>query len=411
MPEIKEHIKLIFFDFFQDLRKEGVALDFKQYQLFLYAFTLGGWQGKINSAEAKKTALYNLCKTLWLTRSGFEPLFKRLFEESYTSLEEKWDLEELIGSQGQEGDEESGEGKDKKIKKPTLPKDKKKGKSEGDQEGDGNKGKDETSIGEKDDSDFSKSSDKEVELYVEKGKGGGGDSYQAIKRSIKETPFIFTKEKHLPIPSRKMGQVWKKLQNCTELIEGTQMDVKETVHRIGKEKIILRPSYQKIKKGEQHVIMLIDHKGAMVAFEEWANQLIEIIENSLTGSKVSTYFFYNAPLPIENESNRDFKVFENPSHIASKKISELLKTCTKDSEIIIFSDAGVLDGRPDTETISTFIHLIKQLKSRTSRILWVNPMPKNRWKGSSASTLTSFVKMVEFSFDGIEKGVKSFQHK
>jgi uncharacterized protein with von Willebrand factor type A (vWA) domain len=68
--------------------------------------------------------------------------------------------------------------------------------------------------------------------------------------------------------------------------------------------------------------------------------------------------------------------------------------------VLIVSDAGAARGSRRLERIGATTKLLGRLKLRTRLLAWLNPMPQERWEGTSAHMISCLVRMFQMDPDG-----------
>lgn len=384
---------IILFDFFMELKKVGIELDLNQYQSFIRLLTMSEFITEANTAKEKRASLLILCKTMWLTKKEHQPKFEDLFGDAYDRLAALGDFYVKEEPKNKKADPKSLP--EIKGKNPIIPPS-----TTGDEEG----LKDEKPIPDIPISKKTNKEERDVYLNFGEGKGNVDDSINEDV-SLKETSFIFSDDKHLPISTRKTKQIWKKLKQEIDNTTSTKINIKKTIDRFAKDNFFHKIEFETEKKSSREMILLIDHRGAMIAFEDWIEQLIDII-NSIAGNQLEVYYFYNTPLPVKDSEISDYRVFETPIHLNATLLSEIASKMKKDSDVIIFSDAGVLDQKMDYNKVGIFFDVLKIFKRRTKNMLWINPFEKERWKEGVTPMLTSFMPMVSYTEKGMKEGIK-----
>src|SRR5690606_1377024 len=98
----------------------------------------------------------------------------------------------------------------------------------------------------------------------------------------------------------------------------------------------------------------------------------------------------------QNGSRALRRLFLDTFQQRSIELAEFLRQTPRHSTLaFIISDAGAARGGVHKKRIDATRHFLEQLRARAPRILWLNPMPRSRWAGSSAMYLSFFVDMLE----------------
>lgn len=387
----------ILLSFFHRLRKSaGMELDMTQYYLFLELFMKG--------YARDKAALLTLCKTLWLTQAKFRENFETWFEEAFKEMNDRLLPEMPIPSA--------------KEKKPPPPK----------MENDA--GYDEKEVATEDPDNVQKNKPPTSETRKDEKTEQAGTSADLLdvmlnfeegtdktaplgkktrnKASEKDTEFIFSDEKHLPVMPRRLGLAMQRLRLASTFRPGDQLDLPAVVRQIGKEGFITRLDYRQVSGRCQDVLFLTDHEGSMSAFETWGDFLYHSFSRHSTIDRLSRYYFHDHPTAVKNNFGTDtFKLFSNTSHTTSVLAEQVLtKASDKSTWLVIFSDAGAYEPAPDSETLKHWLRFLKMAQQQVAAVTWINPLPQRRWESSMADYLSFFVKMVPFDLEGMRQAIK-----
>ncbi|MCF6405862.1 hypothetical protein L3C95_23385 [Chitinophaga filiformis] len=128
--------------------------------------------------------------------------------------------------------------------------------------------------------------------------------------------------------------------------------------------------------------LLIDHEGSMIAFKDLADAVVESATTGNIKNEGDVFYFRNYPSEY---------LFTNPEHTRSVKLRKLINSPSRN--ILIISDAGAARGYYSEDRVRKVFRMLYQLRSH--RIAWLNPLPEQRWKGTSAEKISSYVKMFE----------------
>ena len=93
------------------------------------------------------------------------------------------------------------------------------------------------------------------------------------------------------------------------------------------------------------------------------------------------------------------------------ELPDLLRQTPRHSTLaFIISDAGAARGNVHPRRIDATRAFLEQLRIRVPHMLWLNPLPRHRWQGSSALYLSFFVDMLEASREGFRKLPEKLKH-
>ncbi|MDX2070067.1 MAG: hypothetical protein SFV55_16690 [Haliscomenobacter sp.] len=393
----------ILLPFFNRLRESaGMELDMNQYFLFLELFMQG---------HAKdEPALLNLCKTLWLTKLEYKDIFEHWFKEAVKDLREQW-----LPSAGIESDPEieaninKADQKGKQEETDAAAERKEEQKAQGPNR-DNEPSNEPITGGEKSEPSLNLT---DVLLNFEEGKGKAATAGKKTPKEVSEknSTFIFSDDKHLPIAPRRMGHLLQKLLMNQSYRPGNQLDVAAMVETFGKFRYVDTLYYKLQRVSEQKVILLSDHQGSMAAFESWGDYLFRIFTDHPAIKSVERYYFHDFPSAVEDEAGfKSLKFYTNPEHTSAHTLEKILGNQAVPIWLVIFSDAGAYQTTLDHESLQQWMDFFDAIAKRGVTISWFNPLPKRRWAGSLANYLSLMVKMEAFNPEGTRSAIKWANH-
>ncbi|HMQ47260.1 MAG TPA: VWA domain-containing protein [Saprospiraceae bacterium] len=393
-------MKLLLYDLFENLKREaGFSLDFSQYEDFLKCLLVKqdwSWEDAVLKQELKA-----LCQTLWLSRPHQKEIFERLFEQAYDPLQNPaawlgWDQtkerKSATESPATVATPAAPKNSDAPVTRsetptstPMPPKPADKPKEEKEQIG-------------------------ELQINFGSGQGEGGipkENEQLEQLKTLDTPFLFSDNKHLPFQTRRAMQAWKRLKQQSERRPSSEIDVRATTKKLAREGFFSEFVFQTEKISSQHFILLIDHGAAMTPYEALQQQLALTLQESTRLTTIENYYFTVFPPFREKEGLRHFRLFTQENHTTAQSLNRLLQVWSRDAIVLIYSDAGAANREVSLERLQISEAFIRQVKRKIERVLWFNPVPENKWAGSTAAFIQSFVPMLEVSEWGIEQAVAS----
>lgn len=203
---------------------------------------------------------------------------------------------------------------------------------------------------------------------------------------------------YYPISRRSMVYSWRYLRRPVADGALDVLDEEATIEQATRQGFYLAPVYRRREQNHAHLLLLVDQNGSMTPFHRFTRDLVETArdESSLQAEKVNVFYFHNVPA---TSVYQDFYLTEP---IALKKV---LATCDQETSILIVSDAGAARGYRKLERIRTTTSFLFQLKRYTTLIAWLNPMPEERWIGSSAEIIANLVPMYQMDNDGLSNAI------
>ncbi len=365
-------------DFYESLRKSGFALGMSEYQTLLDALQLGYGIDK-QSGSLDKKALLQLCKTLWLKPNQSKFIFEELFDEKFNDFTQPKSLSQTQQSPSPFGDDKTdfsgnqsksgskGGGEDAITQEENQPEEKtKETESAGEAQG---------LI------DTFSASFPPVRLVLGTPMGNAIPLPEDKRKSRK---FIFT-DYFFDLSKRQMQQICRCLPLYLPSGKSQDIDLRASVEAWARAGMIGTPLYQKKQATLNQILLLIDQDGSMKAFEQLADTFASALEAAFetkmgeNKDKVKTFYFYNVP---QEYSYKDKK------HQQYEKTSQILQALKGTySSVIIISDAGAARGGNSDARYKATLRFLIQLKKVCDKIVWLNPMPEERWPKTTAARI------------------------
>lgn len=205
---------------------------------------------------------------------------------------------------------------------------------------------------------------------------------------IEDLPELQT---YWPILRRSMAYAWRYLRRPRPDGPPDVLDIPSTVDQVAKAGFFLAPVYHRREINHARLLLLIDQNGSMTPFHRFSRDLVETAQSGGSLTSVDVYYFHNVPTT---------HVYRDPHLTQPVKLREIWALCDTDTSVLIFSDAGAARGRPFIERVRATTEFLVPLQQRTALIGWLNPMPIDRWEGSSAEMIAYLVSMEQMDNDG-----------
>ncbi|WP_414622781.1 hypothetical protein [Calothrix sp. CCY 0018] len=223
---------------------------------------------------------------------------------------------------------------------------------------------------------------------------------QAVRSSrseqeIKRPRYVLLTE-YFPVTKRQMKQCWRSLRRPIRQGMPTELDLEETVAKIGREGILLQPVLTPPRTNRSDLILLIDQEGSMVPFHELSRQLAETAQRGGRLRTTNVYYFHDYP---------DEYLYQHPAMLDAKPVSEFLEDIDERAAVLIVSDAGAARGNFDQERVDNTKVWIEQLQQSVRYFAWLNPMPSECWRQTTAGEIARFVSMFEMSSQGMNAAI------
>ena len=183
---------------------------------------------------------------------------------------------------------------------------------------------------------------------------------------------------YLPVTGRQMKQSWRYLRRMVRQGPPTDLDIEATVQAVGRQGLLLAPVFRARRVNRAEVLLLIDQDGSMVPFHGLSQRLVATALQGGRLTQASVYYFHNCPVGV---------LFHDPYAQSADPVDRVLQSLSSDY-------AGVL-----TEAF------LRQAFQRVRYVAWLNPMPQERWAGTTAEAIAQQVPMFEFNRAGLEQAI------
>ena len=208
------------------------------------------------------------------------------------------------------------------------------------------------------------------------------------------TPF----HTHYPITRRTMAYNWRYLRRLVPEGPAEVLNIPATVKQTAQQGFFLSPVKDRKKRNHAYLLLLVDQNGSMTPFHHFVRDLVETAryESNLDPERVDVVYFHN--IPAEN-------VYQDVYLTQPVPLADVLEKCNNNSSILIVSDAGAARGYRRLPRIQDTTRAIHQIKRSTQAIVWLNPMPSDRWIGSSAQVLQYIIPMFPLNNEGFAQAI------
>ncbi|MGB7442085.1 MAG: VWA containing CoxE family protein [Coleofasciculaceae cyanobacterium] len=203
---------------------------------------------------------------------------------------------------------------------------------------------------------------------------------------------------YYPISRRSMVYSWRYLRRPVADGVVDVLDKDATVEQATRQGFYLAPVYRRRERNHARLLLLVDQNGSMTPFHRFTRDLVETAryESTMQPENVNVFYFHNVP------ATSVYKDLYLTEPIALEKV---LASCDKETSILIISDAGAARGYRKLERIRATTSFLFKLKRHTTLIAWLNPMPEERWIGSSAEIIANLLPMYEMDNDGLSNAI------
>jgi len=198
--------------------------------------------------------------------------------------------------------------------------------------------------------------------------------------------------KYFPVSRRTMIYLWRFLRRPVADGVADVLDVEATIDRAAQQGFYWQPVFRRRISNRAHLLLLIDRGGSMTPCHRFAEDLVETAQEDGQFGQVDVFYFYNVPINHVYRDDRQTKPVE---------FATAFQDCDRDTSVLIVSDGGAARGYRSLQRLGATRKFLLELQGYSSLIGWLNPIPKERWYGSSAEFIPYLAPMQEMSNDGM----------
>jgi hypothetical protein len=203
---------------------------------------------------------------------------------------------------------------------------------------------------------------------------------------------------YYPISRRSLVYNWRYLRRPVANGPRDVIDIEATIQQVGRQGFYLTPVCRRRERNEARLLLLIDQNGSMTPFHHFTRDIVDTAqrESSLNPENVGAYYFQNVPTG---------SVYKDVYLTEPVTVTDALGTCDSSTSVLIISDGGAARGYRDRARVRSTARFLYLLKQYTSLIAWLNPMPEDRWMGSSAEIIANSVRMFQMDNQGLSNAI------
>jgi uncharacterized protein with von Willebrand factor type A (vWA) domain len=193
-----------------------------------------------------------------------------------------------------------------------------------------------------------------------------------------------------------MVYAWRQLRKPAPDGPADVLDVEETIERTCRLGFYLSPAYVRREHNHAHLVLMIDQGGSMTPFHRFTRDLVTTAVHESTLRLVEVYHFHNVPTA---------SLFLDPHMTDPVSWTRIAEHCTADTGVLLISDAGAARGYRRPRRVRATGDFLARLGRHTSLVAWLNPMPRDRWSGTSARIVAGLVPMFPMEPEGLGQAV------
>lgn len=175
-----------------------------------------------------------------------------------------------------------------------------------------------------------------------------------------------------PIALRSLIIAWRRFRIPMRTGARTELDIPATIADQTRSGRSVAPVLIAPRRNLARLTVLTDTSPSMLPWRDFA----ELLQQSLDQSQLhlaSSYYFSNLPEDI---------LYRTPNLTRPLRVAEAEKR-HRGTPLLIFGDGGAARGHRNRERMADTRVLLARLSRVWRPIVWINPMPRSRWRGTS----------------------------
>jgi hypothetical protein len=235
----------------------------------------------------------------------------------------------------------------------------------------------------------------------------GGDEVQlaeAIRSTTeKQSPTpkasiqVLGQDEYFPLTRRQMKQGWRYLRRTSREGPKTEFDLEGTVAQIGQQGLFLGPVMKSRRSNRTDLVFLIDCDGSMVPFQGLSQRLVDTAKRAGRLGSASVYFFRNCPIRY---------LYHDSLMQSPEPMHQFLRgRLSPKTVVMLVSDAGAARGSLNPSRLRKTQTFLEQLNQYARYVVWLNPLPRSRWEGTTAHVIAQLVPMFEIDRAGFQGAI------
>jgi uncharacterized protein with von Willebrand factor type A (vWA) domain len=178
------------------------------------------------------------------------------------------------------------------------------------------------------------------------------------------------------LSSRALAVLWRRFRARVRAGARTELDMEGTLAERCRRGVVAEIVFRAPLVGRAPLVVLADTSPSMGPWMPFLKALADSLELSRLDT-VRLLYFSNVP--------RDL-VFATP-HLAEVVDLDDLLSRTRGAPVLILSDAGAARGLLSPRRVHASAAFLGRLAKERRRVVWLNPMPRSRWRGTSAGAI------------------------
>jgi uncharacterized protein with von Willebrand factor type A (vWA) domain len=200
----------------------------------------------------------------------------------------------------------------------------------------------------------------------------------------------------LPVTRRLMKRAWRTIRRMQRSGPRIELDLRSTIARLCRDGVLPSPVFRARRRNMAALVILLDAGGSMTPFATMTEALVHAVSHSgLVRSGV--LYFHDVPRRV---------LYREASLRSAVGLHEALQPFAG-AGLVVLSDAGAARGNRDELRAERTLDFVTAILPLATRTVWLNPVPRLRWPGTTAELIVSSSGVPMFPLDrrGLEEAM------
>ena len=167
--------------------------------------------------------------------------------------------------------------------------------------------------------------------------------------------------------------IWRRFRTAKREGPAVELDLEATIREQSRQGRLPQPVLVPARRNQAKLVVLIDVSNSMLPWADFQKLMVQSLRKGNFGS-AAVYYFHNTPLEV---------LYKKETLTKPVRIERVLQE-NQGSTLMIYSDAGAARGFMRRDRIEESREFLGRVRREWQPIVWMNPMPRHRWRNSSA---------------------------
>jgi uncharacterized protein with von Willebrand factor type A (vWA) domain len=197
------------------------------------------------------------------------------------------------------------------------------------------------------------------------------------------------------VPLRSCVIAWRRFRRPLRSGSKVELDLEQTIAAKAARGFLPGPVLVARRSNQARVVLLVDSGPSMASWAYSTAMLAESLRESHLGAS-AVFYFHESP----------DRLFEKPGLTGPLPLRTALERFPE-TPVVVASDGGSARGGFDQRRIRATRESLSRFGLSWRPVAWLNPMPKGRWRGTSAASIARLpgVSMLPFTIDGLIQAI------